>query len=101
MFPRQSSGHLIEFTDRFSHMNGNSYGPRFLCDGACDGLPDPPVGVCGKAVAASMVKSVHGFHQPHVSLLNQVDEGNAFVLKFLGDTDHETQIGAYKIITGP
>ena len=73
---------------------------RLIGDGAGHRLPDPPQGVSGKLEAAAMVEFFHGFHQPDVSLLDEVGQGDAAVGVFLGHGDDQAQVGCGHSVAG-
>ena len=60
---------------------------------AGDGLADPPGGVGGEFVAAAILELIHGLHQADIAFLDQVEELQAAIGVFLGDGDHQAQIG--------
>ncbi len=67
--------------------------PGLIGDRPGDRLANPPRGVSGKLVAATVLEFFHSLHQAHVALLNQVEERQAAVGVLFRDRDHETQVG--------
>ncbi len=74
-------------------MHRNPDGAGLVGDGAGDRLANPPGGVGGELVATAVFELVHGFHQADVAFLDQVQELQAAVGVFLGDGDHQAQVG--------
>ncbi len=74
-------------------MHRDADGARLVGDGASDGLPNPPGGVGGELVAAAVFELVHRLHQAEVAFLDQVKELKAAVGVFLGDGNHQAQVG--------
>src|SRR5579884_3198668 len=81
-----------ELVDGFDHVHRNTDGAGLIGNGAGDGLADPPRGVRGEFIAATVFKLVHGFHQADVAFLNQVKELQPAVGIFFGDGNHKTQV---------
>ena len=82
-------------------MHGNADGAGLVCNGAGDGLANPPGGIGGEFVAAAVFKFFHRFHQAHVAFLNQIQEGEAAVGIFFGNGNDQAQIGLHHFILGP
>jgi hypothetical protein len=85
--------HPHQLVDRLDHVHRDADGAGLVGDGAGDGLADPPGGVGAELVAAAVLELLDRLHQAHVALLDQVEEGEAAVGVFLGDGDHEAQVG--------
>ena len=60
---------------------------------AGDRLPDPPRRIGREFVAAAIFELIDGLHQADIAFLDQIKELQAAVRVFLGDGDHEAQIG--------
>jgi len=65
---------LHDFVERLDHVHRNANGAGLVGNGPGDGLADPPRGVSGELVAAAVLKLFDRLHQPHVALLDQVEE---------------------------
>ncbi len=89
-----------QFIDDFHHMHGHANGARLVGDRAGHGLANPPGGVGGELIPAAILKFIHGLHQAHIAFLDQVEKLQAAVRVFLGDRDHETQIGFHQFAFG-
>ena len=89
-----------QLVDRFDHVHRNTNGAGLVGDGAGDGLANPPGGVGGEFVAAAPLKFVDGLHQADVAFLNQVQELQAAVGVFLGDGNHQAQVGFDQFLLG-
>ena len=74
-------------------MHRNPDGTGLVRDGAGNGLANPPGGVGGELVATAVFELIHGLHQADVAFLNQVQELQATVGIFLGDGNHQSQVG--------
>ena len=81
-----------QLVDRFDHMHRDPDRAGLIRDGAGDGLPDPPGGICGELVAPTIFKFIDGLHQADVAFLDQIKELQAAVCVFLGDRDDEAQV---------
>ena len=71
-----------------------------LVQGPADRLPNPPVGIGGKAPPAPRLKLVHRAHQPQIAFLNQVEERDPAVAIALGDVDDQAEIGLHHLRFG-
>ena len=85
--------HLHHLVQRLDHVDRDADRPGLVGDRAGDRLADPPGRVGRELVAAAVLELLHGLHQAHVALLDQVEEGQAAVGVFLGDRDHQPQVG--------
>ena len=81
-------------------MDGNTDCAGLVGDGTGDGLTNPPGGVGGELVAFGVVEFFHGFDEPQVSFLNQVQELHAAAHIALGDGYHQTQVGFRQTLFG-
>lgn len=83
---------LHDFVEGFDHVDGDTDGAGLIGDGAGDGLADPPGGVGREFVAAAVFEFFDGFHEAHVTFLDEVEEGEAAVGVFFGDADDEAEV---------
>ena len=90
-----------QLVDRLDHMHWDADGPRLVGDRARDRLPDPPGGVGGELVAAAVFELIDRLHQADIAFLDQVQELQAAIGVFLGDGDHEAEIGLDHLLLGP
>src|SRR5207247_4213732 len=74
-----------QLVDRFDHVYRNADRTRLVCDGTCNGLPDPPRCVCRELVTAAVFELVHGLHETDVAFLDQIEELEYAVRVFLRD----------------
>ena len=63
------AGDPDDLVDGLHHMDRDTDGPGLVCDGAGNGLADPPGGVCGELVALGVVKLLYRFDEAQVCLL--------------------------------
>ena len=89
--------HLV---DRLDHVHRDADGARLVGDRAGDRLPDPPGRVGRELVAAAVLELVDRLHQADIAFLDQVEELQAAVGVFLGDRDHEAQVGLDHLLLG-
>ena len=89
-----------DLVDRLDHVHGDADGACLIGDRAGDRLPDPPGRVGRELVAAAVFELVDRLHQADVAFLDQVEELQAAVGVFLGDRDHEAQIGLDHFLLG-
>ena len=82
-------------------MDRNPNGSGLIRDRSGNGLADPPSRIGREFVAPAILEFLDRFHQPHVSLLYQVEKGKASVSVFFRDTDDEAQIGFDHFRLGP
>ena len=73
-------------------MHRDADGAALIGDGPGDGLPDPPCGVGGKLEAPVRLELFRCLHQAEVSLLNEVEEGQAPPGVPLCHRDHEAEV---------
>ena len=92
--------HGEQLAERAGHVDGDADDAGLVGDGAGDRLFDPPHGVGGKLVAAAVFEFVHRFHEPDVSLLDEVGEIHPAMGVHLGDGDHEAQVGLGQRLLG-
>ena len=85
--------HAHQFVDRLDHVHRDTNGAGLIGDGTGDGLANPPSGVGGEFVTATVFKFLDCLHEAHVAFLDQVKEGEAAVGVFLRDGNHEAQVG--------
>ena len=82
-------GHLVE---RFDGVHGQTNRPAVVGDRASDGLTNPPGRIGGELEAAPELEAVHGFHQPDVAFLDQIEQREPASEVALRDRDDETQV---------
>ena len=82
-------------------MHRQANGPGLFGDTPADRLANPPGGVGAELVALPVVKLLHRPQQAQVALLNQVRQGQAPPDVFLGDADHQAQVGLGQLDLGP
>jgi hypothetical protein len=75
-------------------------GARLVGNGAADGLANPPRGIGGKFVAATVLKLVHRLHEADVALLNQVQELQPAIGILFSNGNHEAQVGLGELMLG-
>jgi hypothetical protein len=63
-------------------------------------LPNPPCGISGEFVSATVFKFVHGLHQSHVAFLDQIQKLQTAVGIFFGDRDHKAQVCFHQFALG-
>ena len=89
-----------DLVDRLDHVHRDADGARLVGDRTGDRLPDPPGGVGGELIAAAVLELVHRLHQADVAFLDQIKELQAAVGVFLGDRDHQAQVGLDHLLLG-
>src|SRR6266702_1198639 len=91
----------VQLVDRLDHVHRDTDGARLIGDRAGDRLPDPPRRIRAELVAAAIFELVHRLHQADVAFLDQVEELQAAVRVFLGDRNHEAQVGLHHLLLRP
>src|SRR3546814_20372054 len=86
--------------DRLSHMNREAERALLIVDRARDRLPDPPCRIGAELVAAAVFELIDRLHQPDIAFLDQIQELQPAIGVFLGDRDHEAQIGLDHLLLG-
>ncbi len=81
-------------------MDRDTDGARLIGDRAGDRLADPPGRIGRELVAAAILELVDRLHQADVAFLDQVQELQAAVGVFLGDRDHQAQVGLDHFLLG-
>ena len=81
-------------------MDRDTDGPGLVCDGAGNGLADPPGGVCGELVALGVVKLLYRFDEAQVALLNEVQEEHSPAHVPFGNRHHQPEIGLRQALFG-
>ena len=81
-------------------MHRNTDGARLVGDRAGDRLPDPPGRIGRELVAAAVLELVDRLHQADIAFLDQIEELQAAVGVFLGDRDHEAEVGLDHLLLG-
>ena len=82
----------IQTVHGLHHVDRNADRPCLVCNGSCDGLPDPPGRVGREFESLPELKLVHSLDQAHVALLDEIQEGHAVVDVLLGNGYHKAQI---------
>ena len=85
--------HTHQLIDRLDHVHRNPNRPRLVGDGAGDRLADPPSGIGREFIAAAIFEFFDSLHQTHVSFLDEIEEREPAVSIFLGDGNHESEVG--------
>src|ERR1700678_2838168 len=99
-FLHQLTRSSYQLVDRFDHVYRDANRTRLIGNGAGNRLPNPPRGIRGKFIATAVFELVHGFHQADVAFLNQVEELQSAVGVFLGDGNHQAEIGLDQLTLG-
>jgi hypothetical protein len=82
-----------DLVERLDHVDGQADGAGLIGDGASNGLANPPGGVGGEFVAAAPIEFIDGAHEADVALLNQVEQVESSLGIFLGDGNHQAEVG--------
>src|SRR5258708_31819835 len=82
------------------HVHRNADGAGLVGDGAGNRLPNPPRRVRGELIAPAILELVDGLHQADVAFLDQVEELQSAVGVFLGDGNHQAQVGFDQLALG-
>ena len=83
---------LLDLVDGLDHMDRDPDGTGLVRDGTRYCLTDPPRGIGRELEALGVIELIHGFYQPEVALLDEVEELHAAADVPLRDTDDETQV---------
>ncbi len=81
-------------------MHRDTDGPRLVGDRAGDRLTDPPGRIGREFIAAAVLELVDRLHQADVAFLNKIKELQAAVGVFLGNRDHQAQVGLDHFLLG-
>src|SRR5215831_15778384 len=90
-----------ELVDGLDHVHGDADGAGLVGDRAGDGLANPPRGVGGELVAATVLELVHRLHESDVAFLDQIEELEPAVRVLLGDGNDEAEVGLHHLLLGP
>ena len=90
-----------QLVDRLDHMHRDADGARLIGDRPGDRLADPPGGIGGEFVAAAIFELIHRLHQADIAFLDEIQELQPAIGVFLGDRDHEAEIGLDHFLLGP
>src|SRR3989344_2059606 len=98
----QSTNNLFVLGDGFNHVDWDPNSPRLVSQSPSDSLADPPSGIGGKFVALCPVKLVYSPEEPKIAFLDQIQESQVWTTSdiFLGNRNHQTQIGFGQQILG-
>jgi hypothetical protein len=83
------------------HVHGDPYGPALVRYSPLHRLPYPPRSISREPEAPIGIELLNGLHQPYVTLLDKVLEGQSVAAVLLGDADDEPQVLLYKPLPGP
>ena len=61
---------------------------------------NPPDGIGDQAISPVRVKLLDGHHEPHVALLNEVEEFHTIGAILKGDFDHKPEVGRDQLVGG-
>ena len=89
-----------DLVDGLDHVHGDADGAGLVGDRAGDRLPDPPGRIGRELVTPAVFELVDRLHQADVAFLDQIEELQAAVGVFLGDRNHQTQIGLDHFLLG-
>ncbi len=92
-FLQHLPGNAVQLVDGLDHVHRNADGARLIGNGTGDRLPNPPRRIGRELIAASIFELVDGLHQADVAFLNQVKELQPSIRVFLGDRNHQAQVG--------
>ena len=90
-----AAGSLV---DNLHHMHRHADGTGLIRNGAGDGLPDPPGGICREFVSLCPVEFIHGPDQTRISLLDQIQNVQATAGILLCNGDNQTQVGLGQLV---
>ena len=90
-----------QLVDRLDHVHRNADRARLVGDRAGDRLADPPRGIGRELVAAAILELIDRLHQADVAFLDQIQELQPAIGVFLGDRDHQPQIGLDHLLLRP
>ena len=91
---------LLGLTEQELDVDGEADHPRLVGEGANDPLADPPRGIRGKARAAVGAKLPSRVQEPHVALLDKVQERQPPVQIAPRDGHDEPQVGLDELALG-
>ena len=74
-------------------MNRNADRAGLIGDGPGNSLPDPPGGISTEFITPLILEFINGLHQPDIAFLDQVQKLKTAVGIFLGNADHQPQVG--------
>src|SRR5207302_3458258 len=83
------AAHLGNFVHQ---MHGQANGLRLVSERAFDRLLNPPRGVSGKFSTFRRIETFDRFHQPDVSLRNQIEQRQSKIRVVVRDLHHQAQI---------
>ncbi|EBA16654.1 hypothetical protein RSK20926_02579 [Roseobacter sp. SK209-2-6] len=89
-----------QLVDGLDHMDRDPDGAGLIGNRTGDGLTNPPGRIGRELVTAAVFKFVHRLHQADVAFLDQIQELQAAVGVFLGDRDHQAQVGLDHLFLG-
>ncbi len=92
-FLQQLTRNTVNLVNGFNHVYRNTDGTCLIGNRTGDRLTNPPSRISRELVTTTVFKLVYRFHQTDVTFLNQIQELQAAVGVFLGNRDHQTQVG--------
>src|SRR5919112_5250352 len=92
-----SAGHLAHLV---THVYGDTDGAALVSNCPLYRLTDPPRSIRGEPKAPLWVELLYCFHQPYVSLLDQILEGKAVSTVLLGHRDYKPQVLLNEALAG-
>ncbi len=83
----------MQLVDGFHHVHRNTDGTRLIGNGSGNGLANPPGSISTEFIAAMIIEFFHGFDQPQIAFLNQIEEKHTAADVAFGNADHQTEVG--------
>src|SRR5262249_8656521 len=87
-----------QLVDNLDHVYRQADRARLISNGSANCLSNPPRGISGKLVAATIVELVHCLHEADLSLLDQIEELQPAVAIILCDGHHEAKVGFDELV---
>ena len=81
-------------------MDGDTNRPGLIRNTSRDGLSDPPGGIGRELITSPILELLHRLHQPHVALLNQIQERKATIRVLLRNGNDQPKIGLHHLCLG-
>ena len=94
------AANAVELVDGLNHVHRDTDSACLVCNGASDGLTDPPRGVRGELVTTTVLELVDCFHQADVAFLDQIQELQTAIGIFFRDGNHQSQVGLDHLFLG-
>ena len=96
----QLKADLADGGEALGEVHRQADGARLTGDRPGHALANPPEGVGRELVAAGGVEFLHGALEAQGALLDQIEQFQALALVFLGDADHQAQVGFHHALFG-